>query len=199
MTILFGLFFAAYLRRAPARGLASRPTEMLLPLFVASIVFWQGGPPSYVLHGLRELYAPFADWIPLWFRPLPKLLPTGGGLTLMAIGEVITVLGMIWLGRNFSLFVEARELVTAGPYQWVRHPLYTGELISLWGYVLEWPNPWAIGIAALVTTLQVKRAGLEERKLGAHFPEYAAYARRVGRFWPRWRTRSGGDAESEAR
>ena len=118
----------------------------------------------------------------LW-QPLSSLDPRVG-LALMAAGEAFTVGGMFSLGRSFSIFSEVRELATSGLYRWVRHPLYLGEMVAVWGYVLAWSAPWAIGCALLFTALQSWRARIEERRLLAFHPSYADYRRRTGFLWP---------------
>jgi protein-S-isoprenylcysteine O-methyltransferase Ste14 len=121
----------------------------------------------------------------LWQPPLaldPRI-----GLTIMAFGETITVAGMLSLGRSFSIFSEVRELATSGLYRWVRHPLYLGEMIAVWGYVIAWPAPWALGCALLFTALQSWRAKVEERRLLQFHSAYAAYRARTGFLLPRLR------------
>jgi protein-S-isoprenylcysteine O-methyltransferase Ste14 len=176
ITLLFVLFWSAYWRRRPALALASRPVEVLLPLVCSGLPLAQY-PPG----GVMETLGPAATW--LW-QPLFVLEPTLG-LGVMAAGEALAVAGMASLGRSFSIFSEVRELATAGLYRFVRHPLYLGEMIAVWGYVLAWSAPWAISCALLFTALQSWRARIEERRLLAFHPEYAAYRDRTGFLLPR--------------
>jgi protein-S-isoprenylcysteine O-methyltransferase Ste14 len=180
ITFLFVLFWSAYWRRRPALALASRPVEILLPLVCSGLPLAQY-PPAGVMEALGALFGDAAQR--LW-RPRFGLDPRIG-LALMAAGEAFTVAGMLSLGRSFSIFSEVRELRTSGLYRWVRHPLYLGEMVAVWGYVLAWSAPWAIGCALLFTALQSWRARVEERRLLAFHPEYADYRRRTGFLWPR--------------
>jgi protein-S-isoprenylcysteine O-methyltransferase Ste14 len=184
ITLLFLLFWSAYWRRRPALALASRPVEVLLPLVCSGLPLAQY-PPDGVMEALTALLGADADrlWLPL------LALDARGGLSLMAAGEALTVAGMVSLGRSFSIFSEVRELRTSGLYRWVRHPLYLGEMIAVWGYVLAWSAPWAIGCALLFTALQSWRAKVEERRLLAFHPGYAAYRERTGFLLPRLRHR----------
>jgi protein-S-isoprenylcysteine O-methyltransferase Ste14 len=178
VTLLFVLFWSAYWRRRPALALASRPVEILLPLVCSGLPLAQY-PPAPVVELLGTSGA--ALWQPL-FALDPRV-----GLLLMAAGEAFTVAGMFSLGRSFSIFSEVRELASTGLYRFVRHPLYLGEMVAVWGYVLAWPAPWAVACAALFTALQSWRAKVEERALIAHHPSYAEYRTRVGFLLPRLR------------
>jgi protein-S-isoprenylcysteine O-methyltransferase Ste14 len=182
ITFLFVLFWSAYWRRRPALALASRPVEILLPLVCSGLPLAQY-PPRGVIEALG---AAFGEGASVLWQPLSPLDPRIG-LALMAVGEAVTVAGMLTLGRSFSIFSEVRELRTSGLYRWVRHPLYLGEMVAVWGYVLAWPAPWAIACALLFTGLQSWRARVEERRLLAHHPGYADYRRRTGFLWPRLR------------
>jgi len=93
------------------------------------------------------------------------------------------------LGRNWSLVARTRsdhELVTWGPFAYVRHPIYSALFVWMiamavafghyWGLILGVPLYW-IG-----TVLRIHE---EERLLRARFGEnYAAYAKRVKRVLP---------------
>ena len=180
ITLLFVLFWSAYWRRRPALALARRPAEILLPLVCSGLPLAQY-PPAGAVAGLGALLGPDAER--LW-RPALDVGPQLG-LVLMAFGEAIAVASMASLGRSFSIFSEARELVTSGLYRFVRHPLYLGEMIAVWGYVLAWPAPWSFACALLFTALQSWRARVEERLLLAHHPPYATYRARTGFLLPR--------------
>jgi protein-S-isoprenylcysteine O-methyltransferase Ste14 len=109
-------------------------------------------------------------------------------LGVLAVVAVHWVLGA--LGRNVTetvLTKEHHELVTRGPYRWIRHPLYTTGLtlfVALGLMAGSWSVLSATVIAfALLHVLVIPR---EERALLAKFGErYQAYASRTGRLMPR--------------
>jgi protein-S-isoprenylcysteine O-methyltransferase Ste14 len=185
LTLLAVLFWSAYWRRRPAIALASRPVEILLPLVCSALPLAQY-PPAPVVHWIDAHWPGLSAF--LW-RPCFDALPALG-LTLMAAGEAFAVASMLSLGRSFSIFSEVRELVTSGLYRYVRHPLYLGEMTAVWGYVIAWPAPWAIGAAVVFTALQSWRARVEEGRLAQYHPAYAAYRAQAGFLWPRLRRRS---------
>lgn len=109
----------------------------------------------------------------------------------LALSTVITLVGLSWsiyslatLGRCFGIFPEVRGLVIRGPYRFVRHPLYLGEMVSAFGVllpILAWPS-LALWLAWL--GFQGWRTIEEERILSATFPDYRAYQARTPRLIP---------------
>jgi protein-S-isoprenylcysteine O-methyltransferase Ste14 len=184
LTLLAILFWSAYWRRRPAIALASRPVEILLPLVCSGLPLAQY-PPTFLVDFLNQLRPGSAAflWRP-WFEAEATL-----GLSIMAAGEAFAVAAMLSLGRSFSIFSEVRDLVTCGLYRYVRHPLYLGEMVAVWGYVIAWPSPWALGSAVLFTGLQSWRARVEEGRLSKYHGAYAGYRERAGFLWPRLRSR----------
>jgi apolipoprotein N-acyltransferase len=92
---------------------------------------------------------------------------------------------VLWrLGKSFSILPEARKLVTGGPYAYVRHPLYSVEIITILGTALQFAAPWSWIIAVIVVVLLWIRSHFEEQVLEQTFPEYAAYRARTKRFIP---------------
>src|SRR5207302_3384193 len=74
-------------------------------------------------------------------------------LPVLASSDMLLACGMIWalysltyLRNRFSIVPEARGLVTTGPYQFVRHPIYLGEIIAGFGLV----TPTLFSLHALV-------------------------------------------------
>jgi protein-S-isoprenylcysteine O-methyltransferase Ste14 len=104
------------------------------------------------------------------------------GVTLCALGVGLAMWARVYLGRNWGLPMsrkEQPELVTSGPYAFVRHPIYTGILLAILGSVVAetilWLIPLAFGGAYLIYS-----ARSEERLMVQEFPEqYPAYQRRT--------------------
>jgi protein-S-isoprenylcysteine O-methyltransferase Ste14 len=184
LTGLFALFTAAYLRRPKASALASRPVEILLPLLVVALPTFQAGGPQ-VAYRLVQESPELMSAMQYLFRPVGGGIGNIASLTGMAIGEAFAIYAMVYLGRSFSIFAEARNLVTGGPYRLVRHPLYAGEMVAIWSYTLAYPSRWSLGVISLFTALQCWRARVEERKLEESFPEYAVLRARTGFMWPK--------------
>lgn len=113
----------------------------------------------------------------------PQLELTADLITIF--GFALCIWCLWWLGRSFSILAQARRLVTAGPYQIVRHPLYACEGIVLLGIILRNPTWPTMAVGAIVLAFQYRRAVNEERVLRAAFPEYQEYARRVPMLLPR--------------
>jgi protein-S-isoprenylcysteine O-methyltransferase Ste14 len=104
-------------------------------------------------------------------------------LTVLGIaGEVIVLWSLIKLGRRFGIAPADRGLVVSGPYRFVRHPMYAGELIlrlALSASFAGSSSAWFL--IPLMLVLQGLRAIREERVITG----YADYARRVPwRFLP---------------
>jgi protein-S-isoprenylcysteine O-methyltransferase Ste14 len=66
----------------------------------------------------------------------------------------------------------------------VRHPLYTGELVTVLGIVLRDVRPVALGLWVVLVLLQVYRASAEERLLSQAVPGYRDYLASTSRFVP---------------
>src|SRR6267378_7789766 len=56
---------------------------------------------------------------------------------LTTIGSVGALIALCQLGRSFSIMAESRQLVTTGPYRFVRHPLYLVEEIAMVGVFMQ--------------------------------------------------------------
>jgi protein-S-isoprenylcysteine O-methyltransferase Ste14 len=92
------------------------------------------------------------------------------------VGTSLSFVVLRWLGKSFSIFAEARRLVTEGPYRIVRHPLYLCEGVALVGVTLQVLSPLAVLMAIAIVMVQCRRMINEEAILQAAFPEYRVYA-----------------------
>ena len=106
-------------------------------------------------------------------------------LILIAVGWVLSVYVLLWLGRAFSIMAQARRLVSTGPYAIVRHPLYLCEELAVIGIALTHISIEAALIVVVQWLFQLRRMTNEEKVLRAAFPEYEAYAKRTPKVIPR--------------
>jgi protein-S-isoprenylcysteine O-methyltransferase Ste14 len=98
---------------------------------------------------------------------------------LSAIGLILVVVGKMALGRSFGVVPANRGVVVRGPYSLVRHPIYTGYLITHAAFLMAHPEPWNLTVLGLADSALVVRALMEERVLSAD-ESYQQYCRRVG-------------------
>ena len=129
------------------------------------------------------------DWMTWAALPLPAWMRWLGATTGLA-----TLPLLYWvfssIGGNISettLTKEKHRLVTRGPYQWVRHPLYGAVTITLISLSLLAANWYMLAIACLalvgIVVLVIPREEAElVRKFGL---EYQDYIQRTGRLAPR--------------
>jgi len=112
----------------------------------------------------------------------------------------LCVAGEIWaavsLGASYSpalRVAEERTVVTAGPYRWIRHPLYAFWLPAMAGWGVAAGN-WSILVSGtvLILILMILRVPREEAMMLEGFGEaYSLYMTRTGRFVPRLRSVQG--------
>lgn len=180
---------------APSLG-ESAPAVVSRVLTIAFLVL-------LVVAYVRRSKATATDHHPLaWSAGLaaygaPFLLPLVGGNrsqegTRGLIASAVLIVGiafMLWslrnLGSNISVVPQAREVVTTGPYAWVRHPLYAAELINTGGVCLAFHGVWPWVVLAGLAGLQYVRARREEALLAATLPGYEQYRERTPMLIPR--------------
>lgn len=141
--------------------------------------------------GFLFLYNPNFAWRFLGDRIIPQNdAVTVLGLLLTAGGLIFAVWARIALGANWSGTVTIKsghDLIRRGPYKWIRHPIYTGILISFLGTVLLLGEVRAFFGFALVLLALYRKAKREERFLSEEFGEgFAEHARHTGMFLPRF-------------
>ena len=128
------------------------------------------------------------DWMSWSMLAMPEWVRWTGALIVVAALALL-----IWvhqtLSMSFSGTLEIREqhkLVTTGPYQWVRHPMYTAIFLWALGASLITSN-WFIFLFPLAFALFfILRVPNEEKMMIETFgDEYREYMKRTGRFLPR--------------
>ncbi len=134
--------------------------------------------PVVPIHGLAVRILPRSQWR-IWCA-------LGAVLTL--VGVLLTIWARLYLGRNWSSVAAVKadhELVTTGPYQWVRHPIYSGLTLGMVGTAVaigQWRAVLAVTLALIAIA---QRIVIEERFMREQFGNaYDAYARRVWALLP---------------
>lgn len=112
------------------------------------------------------------------------------GLSLTAEGLIFAMWARIVLGGNWSGTVTIKSghsLIRRGPYKWIRHPIYTGLLVSVVGTVLLQGEVRSfLGFAVILFALY-RKAKREEKFLSEEFGDsFAEHARHTGMFLPRF-------------
>ena len=165
------------------------------------IVYWLiSAPWAKVAREKQSVWAALSHRVPLgcsyvllanFHLPPPMNLPVTPCVNwAQAMGAFICVSGLLltlwarWtLGGNWSssvTFKQGHELIQAGPYRFVRHPIYTGLLVMALGTAVDIGQLrcWlALPLMAVAFLIKLKQ---EEKLLLRHFPqEYPIYKRKV--------------------
>lgn len=148
---------------------AKRLVAYWLPLLAAMLLL---GPGEWFGHSLlREQFVPHTLTV-YWI-----------GFALVVSGAALAIGSRTLLGRNWSATVQLKQehqLVTSGPYRWIRHPIYTGLLLLFLGNAVmvgDWRGLLAV---AIVFVSFWRKFRLEESWLAAHFGEaYRLYQART--------------------
>ena len=182
---LAGTGISIYYRRRADReagdekiSLRSEGLPLMLALRIGGIALWLG------------VFAYFIN--PAWMAWSQVELPVWLRLSGAALGVVTD--GLIYwvfssLGNNVSPTVVTRrghQLVTSGPYRWVRHPLYTVGFLSYIAFALLAAN-WYVAILSVVALflLSLRVPAEEEALIARNGDAYLDYAKRTGRFLPK--------------
>lgn len=113
----------------------------------------------------------------------------GLGVAVVFAGVALRAWAIVTLGRYFRREVtieHGQRLVRSGPYRMLRHPSYTGLLLSMGGLALAFGSWVGAAVALMVVFVGLlPRIRVEERALANAFgEEYAAYASSTARMFP---------------
>ena len=142
------------------------------------ILFWAGIAADFLISYLLPQTA--ISWKPTRVFVL--------GIFLMTTGIVFRWYCILILGKFFTFDVaihSGQPLIETGPYRYIRHPSYTGALLTLLGFGLALGN-W-VGLAAELSCLGLAyayRIPVEEATLAAALGEADKYVRRTWRLVP---------------
>jgi protein-S-isoprenylcysteine O-methyltransferase Ste14 len=102
------------------------------------------------------------------------------GLAVFVSGLAVAVWARIYLGRNWGTPMSQKvdpELVTTGPYNRVRHPIYSGIVLAMIGTTIAVSLYWLVAVL-LIGAYFLYSAFVEERLMAGLFPDsYPQYKR----------------------
>jgi protein-S-isoprenylcysteine O-methyltransferase Ste14 len=143
--------------------------RVLAPLMAFSVVYL-----LVIVGGLDHRYG--------WTTPFPAWVNVVG-LLLCASGYGFGAWALVE-NRFFTSTVRIQterghQVCDSGPYRVVRHPGYSGTLLSVVGIPLALDTLWTFVAAGFALVVSVVRTVLEDRTLMEELPGYPEYARRV--------------------
>ncbi len=145
----------------------------ILPLILAVLLLWELKIPVPLLY---ERFLPQTSWV-FWL-----------GCAFTAGGLLFSIWARLHLGRNWSGTVtikEDHELITSGPYSYVRHPIYSGILLAFIGSATACGQIRGIFSVTLVFSSLWYKLQQEERWMHEQFGEaYRMYSQRVAALVP---------------
>lgn len=116
------------------------------------------------------------------WAPVARIGQAVGWLAGLLAGGLIFWVASVntYLSRAVRIQEERdQQVVSRGPYRWVRHPMYVGVILLMLGIPLMLGSGWAEGIGGLIGVLFVIRTALEDGTLRKELPGYPEYAERV--------------------
>ncbi len=182
--------FAGTLDRAEAMYLLNRILTVAFFGFLVAIYVLRAKAVAYD-HNPLAIAAALVGSFVLYTLYLVPGQSRSTDVRVLAIGDICLACGMVWalyslsyLRHRFSIVPEARGLVTSGPYAFVRHPIYLGEIVAGFGLVMPTILSAHLLVFAVFVGAQIVRTHFEERVLRSAYPTYEAYARRTRRLIP---------------
>jgi len=154
-------------------GIASKVSGVLAVIGFISVI-------AFVINPNWLAFASLS--FPVWLRWV--------GIALALAGFALLQWAQVTLGKSWSdtpRMMKEQTLITSGPYQFIRHPIYTAFVLILGSALLISAN-WLIGLAWLgMTVLEVaSRVGFEESLMLEYFgDQYREYMKKTGRLLPR--------------
>jgi len=110
------------------------------------------------------------------------------GLVIYFTGLVVAIVGRFQLGNNWANLedfqvIPNQQLVERGIYAYIRHPIYTGDVLLILGLELAL-NSWVVLIVLPLIAIVVRQTLAEEAILSRAFPSYPLYRQRTKMFIP---------------
>ena len=184
LVILTGMSISFYFRLKADRDTGEKISRkvdgnaMMTMIRIGGLILWLS-PFVYLLNPAWMAWSKLG--LPEWVRWL------GVGI------GILCVLGIYWLFSSIGSGItptsatrKEHQLVTSGPYRWVRHPLYTVGSFLFISFGMMADNWFIAALGILTFFLMASRTPKEEANLIEKFgDEYREYMKRTGRYFPK--------------
>jgi protein-S-isoprenylcysteine O-methyltransferase Ste14 len=186
---LFTFFLISFL--TPVKKREWRSMGATLAFFVALFTEMYGFPLTiYILTGILGSKYPALNPFShasghLWLTFL------GGGAVMMTVIHLVSnglvIIGFSIMWKGWKLIHGAKgELVTSGPYAYVRHPQYAGLFIIMIGMLIQWPTIITAVMFPVLVFVYYRLSKREEGEMLKLFgDEYERYIQKTPMFIPR--------------
>jgi len=177
------LFLGLVLHKAIWEMLKRGAEEKPLEPFSAKLAIVKAVKVAILLGLLVQIWIPDLPAIlaePFWLRVAGAILFTLGLATAVAARFQ---LGDNWANIETGQVLRRQHIVESGIYGFVRHPIYTGDLLLLFGLELAL-NSWLVCGVLVLSVIVMIQAIKEEEMLVDLLPGYEQYRRRSKRFIP---------------
>ncbi len=124
-----------------------------------------------LLGGLDQRYG--------WSAVPLALQVVGLGLVVMALSLAVWVLATNAFAARVVRLQDGQRVISDGPYRLVRHPMYSGTVLSWVGSALALGSWWMLVPAAAGIALFIWRTNQEDATLQEKLPGYAEYTTRT--------------------
>ena len=178
---VFGVVMTNYLLRHDPELLAER--LKLVPLHkdqkswdkVLMLLFFIAGIGLYVIPGFDVVRYEWSEPLPEWMRILAMIV------------HIPCFLFVGWVMRENTFLSQVvkidvargHQVISTGPYAWVRHPMYTVVIVLLFAVPVALGSRFALVLALFLSLLLIVRTCLEDRTLHAELEGYPEYAKQT--------------------